>query len=384
MRRRLALCLTALAIGAWAAAQEVQFPAASGSVKFAVLGDNGNGEAEQYEVGRQMEAARARLPFEFVIMLGDNMYGRQQPEDFVAKFERPYAARDASGRIAAVGTYLESVALAAEREHDFDPVSLGELIVHNYATFPHTSREGVWELGPGSVTRGRMEGEEWALGEASYWQPSEPREWPAAAELRGELIEALSLAGGLVFCVFPYRVAQSTGHLLGPISALLPGILWALERRRFLVAGNRERAPEEQLVRAFVLIGDALGIELPQEEARRPVDRAQEERHDGRLRSRQGEVEAHGHRHVFRSTDAVGVVEGVEQDVVVDVAEDDTGLVDLPALAGARRTAGPARLVEPSVVQRGSLNVIDLVRAEASQGPRHVARRDRLSPDLGQ
>jgi hypothetical protein len=45
-----------------------------------------------------------------------------------------------------------------------------------------------------------------------------------------------ALAGGLVFCVFPYRVAQSTGHLLGPISALLPGILWALERRRFALA----------------------------------------------------------------------------------------------------------------------------------------------------
>ena len=46
-----------------------------------------------------------------------------------------------------------------------------------------------------------------------------------------------ALAGGLVFAVFPYRVAQSTGHLLGPISALLPGMLWALERRRFVLAG---------------------------------------------------------------------------------------------------------------------------------------------------
>jgi hypothetical protein len=45
-----------------------------------------------------------------------------------------------------------------------------------------------------------------------------------------------ALAGGLVFCVFPYRVAQSAGHLLGPISALLPGMLWALERRRFALA----------------------------------------------------------------------------------------------------------------------------------------------------
>jgi hypothetical protein len=48
---------------------------------------------------------------------------------------------------------------------------------------------------------------------------------------------AAALAGGLVFAIFPYRVAQSTGHLLGPLSALLPGMLWALERRRFLLAG---------------------------------------------------------------------------------------------------------------------------------------------------
>ncbi|MEX2211681.1 MAG: hypothetical protein WD689_07975 [Gaiellaceae bacterium] len=45
-----------------------------------------------------------------------------------------------------------------------------------------------------------------------------------------------ALAGGLVFAVFPYRVAQSTGHLLGPISALLPATLWALERRRYVLA----------------------------------------------------------------------------------------------------------------------------------------------------
>ena len=48
---------------------------------------------------------------------------------------------------------------------------------------------------------------------------------------------AAALAGGLVFAVFPYRVAQSSGHLLGPVSALLPGILWAAERRRYVLAG---------------------------------------------------------------------------------------------------------------------------------------------------
>ena len=40
-----------------------------------------------------------------------------------------------------------------------------------------------------------------------------------------------ALAGGLAFALAPYRVAQSTGHLLGPISMLLPLALYGVERR---------------------------------------------------------------------------------------------------------------------------------------------------------
>jgi hypothetical protein len=41
-----------------------------------------------------------------------------------------------------------------------------------------------------------------------------------------------ALAGGLVFALAPYRVAQSTGHMLGPVSALLALALYGLERAR--------------------------------------------------------------------------------------------------------------------------------------------------------
>src|SRR5204862_6918456 len=41
-----------------------------------------------------------------------------------------------------------------------------------------------------------------------------------------------ALAGGLAFAIAPYRVQQSLGHLLGPISILLPLSLWAFERAR--------------------------------------------------------------------------------------------------------------------------------------------------------
>jgi hypothetical protein len=41
-----------------------------------------------------------------------------------------------------------------------------------------------------------------------------------------------ALAGGVLFALAPYRVAQSAGHLRGPVSVLLPLALWAVERAR--------------------------------------------------------------------------------------------------------------------------------------------------------
>lgn len=45
-----------------------------------------------------------------------------------------------------------------------------------------------------------------------------------------------ALVGGVAFALAPYRVGQSTGHLLGLIAFLLPAVLLALERRRFVWA----------------------------------------------------------------------------------------------------------------------------------------------------
>jgi predicted MPP superfamily phosphohydrolase len=79
------------------AGQEVTLPNGPDSLKMAVIGDNGTGDPPEYDVGRQMATAREKFPFDVVLMLGDNMYGRQSPEDFVTKFERPYAPLIAAG-----------------------------------------------------------------------------------------------------------------------------------------------------------------------------------------------------------------------------------------------------------------------------------------------
>jgi 3',5'-cyclic AMP phosphodiesterase CpdA len=71
-------------------ALELSPPRDMGSVLFAIIGDSGTGDRSQYEVGAQMTKARQIFPFDFVIMLGDNIYGSERPQDFVKKFERPY------------------------------------------------------------------------------------------------------------------------------------------------------------------------------------------------------------------------------------------------------------------------------------------------------
>jgi hypothetical protein len=88
--------LALLAAAAVVTGEEVSFRNTPDSVKFAVIGDSGSGQ-EPHAIGRQMAAARASFPFEFVIMLGDNLYGRQEPRDYVDKFERPYAGLLQSG-----------------------------------------------------------------------------------------------------------------------------------------------------------------------------------------------------------------------------------------------------------------------------------------------
>jgi hypothetical protein len=91
--RRLAalVCISAF-VGLTIVAQDLTLPNRPESVKFAAFGDNGTGDTEQYDVGRQMNIWHGKFHFDFVIMLGDNMYGSQQPVDFLQKFERPYQA----------------------------------------------------------------------------------------------------------------------------------------------------------------------------------------------------------------------------------------------------------------------------------------------------
>lgn len=79
-------------LAALPAAQEFKLPNADGSLKFAVIGDMGTGDREQFEVGAQMDAFRQVFDFKLVLMTGDNLYGPERPSDYRRKFEEPYQA----------------------------------------------------------------------------------------------------------------------------------------------------------------------------------------------------------------------------------------------------------------------------------------------------
>lgn len=71
-----------------------QVPAA---VSFAVIGDSGSGQPPQFAIARRMMIERERTPFDFVIMLGDNIYGLGNPKYFKPRFEDPYRELLAAG-----------------------------------------------------------------------------------------------------------------------------------------------------------------------------------------------------------------------------------------------------------------------------------------------
>jgi len=68
----------------------VPLPNRDASLKLAVLGDFGTGSQAQYQLAEQMVNLHGRFKYELVVLVGDNMYGSQRPQDFKNKFEVPY------------------------------------------------------------------------------------------------------------------------------------------------------------------------------------------------------------------------------------------------------------------------------------------------------
>jgi predicted MPP superfamily phosphohydrolase len=91
-RRESGITAGTLALAAQGAAggSTVALPNKDGSFKFGVLGDFGTGSREQYQLAEQMAKLHGRFKYGLVVLVGDNLYGSERPQDFKMKFELPY------------------------------------------------------------------------------------------------------------------------------------------------------------------------------------------------------------------------------------------------------------------------------------------------------
>ena len=69
----------------------LRLPKKLGSLRFAVIGDMGRGDQTQIDTANQMVRWRTMFDYDFVLMLGDNIYDPSgSPESFYNRFEVPY------------------------------------------------------------------------------------------------------------------------------------------------------------------------------------------------------------------------------------------------------------------------------------------------------
>src|ERR1043166_692742 len=90
MKRTAWVAIAAFAVSL--AAQDLKLPNDKDSFHFAVIGDTGTGLRPEYEIASRLAEYRKVFPFDVVVMLGDNLYGGEKPQDFKKKFEEPYKA----------------------------------------------------------------------------------------------------------------------------------------------------------------------------------------------------------------------------------------------------------------------------------------------------
>ena len=129
MRRSVfCLLLISLIVGTRTSGTDLGLPLKPRSVRFALIGDCGTGERPQYEVAQQMAKIHEKFPFDFVLMLGDNLYGGQSAVDFKRKFEDPYKALLDGG----VKFYASLGNHDSPNQRYYKPFNMGEKRYYNF------------------------------------------------------------------------------------------------------------------------------------------------------------------------------------------------------------------------------------------------------------
>ena len=107
----------------------VALPNASGSFKFAVLGDFGIASKEQYDLGARMKTVHDGFKYDLVTLVGDNMYGSDRPQDYKNKFEVPYKPLLDSGVkfYGALGNH------DSREQKDYKPFNMGGKLYYTFS-----------------------------------------------------------------------------------------------------------------------------------------------------------------------------------------------------------------------------------------------------------
>ena len=110
------------------AAPAVTLPNTSGSLKFTVLGDFGTGQPREYELAAEMAKIYESFKFQIVVLVGDNLYGSERPQDFTLKFEAPYKPLLDAG----VKFYASLGNHDARTQRDYKPFNMGGKLYYSF------------------------------------------------------------------------------------------------------------------------------------------------------------------------------------------------------------------------------------------------------------
>jgi predicted phosphodiesterase len=122
-------------VQAYEAESAVALPNKDGSLKFSILGDFGSGAKSQYQLAEQMISLHGRFKYDLVVLVGDNLYGSERPQDFQTKFETPYKPLlDAGVKFyAALGNH------DAREQRYYKPFNMDGKLYYAYSPKPNIS-----------------------------------------------------------------------------------------------------------------------------------------------------------------------------------------------------------------------------------------------------
>ena len=91
-RRQAMFSIATISAGAFIKPSSIFCSPVNDKIRFAVIGDWGTGDQNQFGIARQMLAAHQRSPFDFIISAGDNVYPNGSGKYFARHFEEPFSS----------------------------------------------------------------------------------------------------------------------------------------------------------------------------------------------------------------------------------------------------------------------------------------------------